>query len=75
MGQVLHGGARTIAAVRRAIQPSQKSLNVPAEQYGVKPKTVAKWKTRSFANDAPIGRRFRQSTWLDNRKRGYGSRL
>jgi len=57
MGQVLHGCARTTAAVRRAIQHSQKSLNDLAEQYGINPKTVAKWKKRSFANDAPMGPR------------------
>jgi transposase-like protein len=52
MGQVLHGCARTTEAVRRAIQHSQKSLNDLAEQYGINPKTVAKWKKRAFANDA-----------------------
>jgi hypothetical protein len=41
MGQVLHGCARTTAAVRRAIQHSQKSLNGLAEQYGINPKTLA----------------------------------
>jgi helix-turn-helix protein len=55
MGQVLHGCARTTAAVRRAIQHSQKSLNQLAEQYGINPKTVAKWKKRGFANDSPMG--------------------
>ena len=55
MGQVLHGCARTTAAVRRAIQHSQKSLNGLAEQYGINPKTVAKWKKRGFANDPPMG--------------------
>lgn len=55
MGQVLHGCARTTEAVRRAIQHSQKSLNALSEQYGINPKTVAKWKKRTFANDAPMG--------------------
>jgi uncharacterized protein YjcR len=55
MGQVLHGCARTTEAVRRAIQHSQKSLNALSEQYGITPKTVAKWKKRTFANDAPMG--------------------
>jgi uncharacterized protein YjcR len=32
-----------------------KELNVLSEQYGINPKTVAKWKKRAFANDAPIG--------------------
>ena len=56
MGQVLHGFARTTASVRRALQHSQKSLHELAEQYGINPKTVAKWKKRGFANDAPIVR-------------------
>ena len=64
MGQVLHGCARTTAAVRRAIQHSQKSLNELAEQYGINPKTVAKWKKRTFANDAPMGPKERRSTVL-----------
>jgi len=32
MGQILHGSARTTAAVRRAIQPSQESLMVLAQR-------------------------------------------
>src|ERR1700736_2388110 len=64
MGQVLHGCARTTAEVRRAIQRSQKSLNGLAEQYGINPKTVAKWKKRGFANDAPMGPRDVRSTVL-----------
>src|ERR1700730_17653184 len=64
MGQVLHGCARTTAAVRRAIQHSQKSLNELAEQYGINPKTVAKWKKRGFANDAPMGPKDVRSTVL-----------
>ena len=64
MGQVLHGCARTTAAVRRAIQHSQKSLNGLAELYGINPKTVAKWKKRGFANDAPMGPKDVRSTVL-----------
>ena len=40
MGQVLHGSARTTAAVRRAIQHSQESLNKLADRYDINPKTV-----------------------------------
>lgn len=43
MGQVLHGGATTTAAVRRAIQHGQESLRGLAKRYGINPKTVAKW--------------------------------
>jgi hypothetical protein len=64
MGQVLHGCARTTAAVRRAIQHSQKSLNGLAEQYGINPKTVAKWRKRGFATDAPMGPKDVRSTVL-----------
>jgi hypothetical protein len=49
MGQLLHGSARTTAAVRRAIQHSQESLATLAERYHLNPKTVAKWKKRTHA--------------------------
>ena len=51
MGQVLHRGATTTEAVRRAIQHSQESLRVLARRHGVNQKTVAKWRKRcSVAN-------------------------
>ena len=55
MGQVLHGCARTTEAIRRAIQDSQESIRVLAGRYGINPKTVAKWKRREIASDAPMG--------------------
>jgi transposase InsO family protein len=55
MGQILHGCARTTAAVRRAIQASQESLKALAARYAINPKTVAKWRRRSFVADAPMG--------------------
>ena len=64
MGQVLHGSARTTAAVRRAIQQSQESLKVLAERYGINPKTVAKWKRRSHVTDASMGPKQPHSTVL-----------
>src|SRR5690606_27075787 len=64
MGQVLHGSARTTAAVRRAIQHSQESLNVLAKRYGINPKTVAKRKKRGFVHDAPMGPKEVRSTVL-----------
>jgi len=64
MGQVLHGSARTTAAVRRAIQHSQASLSQLAVQYGVNPKTVAKWRKRTTVEDAPMGPKERCSTVL-----------
>jgi hypothetical protein len=64
MGQVLHGSARTTAAVRRAIQHSQESLNKLAERYDLNPKTVAKWKKRTHVDDAPMGPKQPHSTVL-----------
>lgn len=55
MGQVLHRCARTTEAVRRAIQHSQASLNTLAAQYGINPKTVAKWHHRQYVQDSPMG--------------------
>ena len=64
MGQVLHGSATTTATVRRAIQTSQASIRTLAKQYGVNPKTVAKWKQRSEVQDAPMGPKEARSTVL-----------
>ena len=64
MGQVLHGSARTTAAVRRAIQHSQESLRALAKRHGVNPKTVAKWKKRGSAADLPTGPKAPRSTVL-----------
>lgn len=55
MGQILQGCAKTTEAVRRAIQNSQESLKTIAKRYSINPKTVAKWKKRSSAQDAPMG--------------------
>ena len=55
MGQVLHGGATTTAAIRRAIHHSQESLRSLAQRYGINAKTVAKWKQRTSVADMPTG--------------------
>jgi transposase InsO family protein len=55
MGQILHGCARTTEAVRRAIQNSEASIRALASQFGINPKTVAKWKRREITADAPMG--------------------
>lgn len=55
MGQILHGSARTTAAVRRAIQHSQESLRALARRYDINAKTVAKWRKRTTVHDAPMG--------------------
>lgn len=62
MGQVLHGSARTTAAVRRAIQASQASIRSLAQQYGINPKTVAKWRKRAEVQDAAMGPKHPHST-------------
>ena len=64
MGQVLHGCARRTEAVRRAIQHSQAGLIKLASQYGINPKTVAKWCQRDSAQDAPMGPKNIHSTVL-----------
>ncbi len=55
MGQILHGSARTTAAVRAAIQRSQESLQTLAKRHGIDPKTVAKWRKRPTTTDAAMG--------------------
>jgi transposase InsO family protein len=64
MGQILHGSARTTAAVRRAIQDSQESIAKLAERYDINPKTVAKWKNRTSVEDALMGPKQPRSTVL-----------
>src|SRR3974377_691523 len=64
MGQVLHGGATTTEAVRRAIQNSQESLRALAKRYGINQKTVAKWKQRETVADLPTGPKEAKSTVL-----------
>jgi transposase-like protein len=66
MAQVLHGSARTTETVRRAIQASQASVRSLAQQYGINPKTVAKWKKRVNVQDAPMGPKQVQSTVLSS---------
>ena len=64
MGQVLHGSARTTAAVRRTIQRSQESLSKLAERFDLNPKTVAKWRKRDSVQDEPMGPKRPRSTVL-----------
>ena len=55
MRQVLHGSARTTAAVRRASHHSQESLQNLAMRYRINPKTVATWRRRPTTTDARMG--------------------
>ena len=68
MVQVLHGSARTTTTVRRAIQASQASIRSLAKQYGLNPKTVAKWKQRREVQDAPMGPKQAHSTVLSTKE-------
>ena len=65
MGQVLHGGATTTEAIRRAIQHSQESLRALSKRYGINQKTVAKWKNRTSVADLPTGPKNPKSTVLE----------
>ncbi len=64
MGQLLHGSARTTAALRRAIQNSQESLTRMASRYDLNAKTIAKWRKRTTVDDAPMGPHHPHSTVL-----------
>jgi transposase InsO family protein len=64
MGQVLHGSATTTYAIRAALQRSSAPLKALAAQYGLNPKTVAKWRKRGFVQDAPMGPKVVRSTVL-----------
>ena len=55
MGQVLHGSARTTAAVCRALQRSEESVRALARRYGISPTTVQKWRRRTSVADQPMG--------------------
>src|SRR5215468_1043719 len=64
MGQILHGSATTTHAVRAAIQRSKATAKELAGRYGLNPKTVAKWKKRTFIHDAPMRPKDPRSTVL-----------
>jgi transposase-like protein len=59
MGQIRHGSATTTHAVRAAIQRSQASLATLSEEFGINPKTVAKWRKRQTVEDQKTGPRLR----------------
>ena len=64
MAGLLHGSARTTPRVRAELQASKESTRSLAEQYGLNPKTVAKWRQRSTTDDAPMGPRAPRSSVL-----------
>ena len=63
-GQILHGSAKTTQAVRAALPRSQASIKELGERYDLNPKTVMKWRSRSFVHDAPMGPTVPRSTVL-----------
>lgn len=64
MGQVLHGSARTTAAIRRALQRSEESVRGLARRYGISPTTVQKWRQRTSVADQRMGLAEPHSTTL-----------
>lgn len=64
MAGLLHGSARTTPRVRAELQASKESTQSLAEQYGLNPKTVAKWRKRDTTDDAPMGPRVPRSSVL-----------
>jgi hypothetical protein len=50
--------------VRRAIQNSQESIAKLSERYHLNPKTIIKWKKRSFTKDVNMGPKHPRSTVL-----------
>lgn len=55
MAGLLRGSARTTPRIRAELQASKESTRSLAEQYGLNPKTVAKWRKRTTTDDAPMG--------------------
>jgi hypothetical protein len=64
MGPLLHGSARTTAAVRRAIPHRQERLAKLAKRDDFTPTTVAQWKKRTQVHNAPMGPKPLRSTGL-----------
>jgi transposase InsO family protein len=55
MAAGLHGSARTTPRVRAELQASQEATRTLATRYGLNPKTVRKWRQRTFTFDARMG--------------------
>jgi transposase InsO family protein len=64
MAPGIHGSARTTPRVRAELQTSQEATRVLAARYGLNPKTVAKWRRRTFTADARMGPSRPRSTVL-----------
>ena len=64
MAGSLHGSARTTPRVRAELQASQEATSILAQRYGLSRTTVAKWRTRTTTDDAPMGPNSPRSTVL-----------
>src|SRR3954453_4655226 len=64
MAAGLHGSARTTPRVRAELQRSQATTRGLAARYGLNPKTVATWRSRSSTADARMGPARPRSTVL-----------
>lgn len=63
MAAGLHGSAKTTPRVRAELQAAKASTRALAARYGLNPKTIAKWRSRTDTADAAMGpRRPRSST-------------
>ena len=65
MAAGLHGSARTTPGVRAELQAAQASSRALAAQYGLNPKTVAKWRQRPDTADAPMGPKPRSTILIE----------
>jgi hypothetical protein len=57
ISELLHGSARTTPRIQVELQASQESSRALAQRYGLNPKIVAKWRSRTTTSDAPMGPR------------------
>lgn len=64
MAQVLHQRATTTHATREDIQRSTESVATLSRRYGINPKTVRKWRSRTFVEDVRMGPKAARSTSL-----------
>src|SRR5215203_3088411 len=64
MAAGIHGSARTTPRGRAELQRSQATTRSLAARYGLNPKTVAKWRSRSSTADARMGPARPRSTVL-----------
>ena len=64
MGHRRHGSVTTTHAVRATLQRSQASLAALSKEFGINPKTVAKWRKRQTVEDQKTGPKEPRSTSL-----------